>query len=123
MFPVTMDDGPDGDDPSINDPEPHDDDEDEEGKPLDSLSGQDDAGMTIFNNLSITIDRLGFVNFYHRFIFNYSDIVVPLTRLTQKDAPWNFANTPSIGWRRPSQLLPSLLTISLAPWSPSKPML
>ena len=91
------DDGPDGDDPSINDPEPHDDDEDEEGEPLDSLSGQDDAGMTIFNNLSITIDRLGFVNFYCRFIFNYSDIVVPLTRLTQKDAPWNFADTPSIG--------------------------
>ena len=27
---------------------------------------------------------LGFANFYHRFIFNYSDIVVPLTRLTCK---------------------------------------
>jgi len=25
---------------------------------------------------------LGFTNFYHRFIFNYSDIVIPLTRLT-----------------------------------------
>ena len=34
---------------------------------------------------------LGFANFYHRFIYNYSDIVVPLTRLTQKDAPWNFS--------------------------------
>jgi len=34
---------------------------------------------------------LGFANFYRRFIFNYSDIVVPLTRLTQKDAPWNFS--------------------------------
>ena len=34
---------------------------------------------------------LGFANFYHCFIFNYSDIVVPLTRLTQKDAPWNFS--------------------------------
>ena len=34
---------------------------------------------------------LGFMNFYHRFIFNYSDIVVPLTRLTRKDAPWNFS--------------------------------
>ena len=30
---------------------------------------------------------LSFANFYHRFIFNYSDIVVPLTQLTQKDAP------------------------------------
>ena len=34
---------------------------------------------------------LGFTNFYHCFIFNYSDIVVPLTQLTQKDAPWNFS--------------------------------
>jgi len=34
---------------------------------------------------------LGFANFYCRFIFNYSDIVVPLTWLTRKDAPWNFS--------------------------------
>jgi len=34
---------------------------------------------------------LGFANFYHRFIFNYLDIVVPLTQLTRKDAPWNFS--------------------------------
>jgi len=33
---------------------------------------------------------LGFANFYHWFIFNYSDIVIPLTRLTQKDIPWKF---------------------------------
>jgi len=33
---------------------------------------------------------LGFANFYRRFIFNYSDIVIPLTRLTRKDASWNF---------------------------------
>jgi len=26
---------------------------------------------------------LGFANFYHQFIFNYSDIVVPLTQLTE----------------------------------------
>ena len=52
------DDGPDGDDPSGNDPEPHNDDDDEEGEPLDGLPSQDDAGMIIFNNLSITIDRL-----------------------------------------------------------------
>ena len=31
---------------------------------------------------------LGFANFYRRFIASYSDIVVPLTRLTRKDAPW-----------------------------------
>jgi len=34
---------------------------------------------------------LGFANFYRRFIFNYLDIMVPLTQLTQKDAPWNFS--------------------------------
>ena len=33
---------------------------------------------------------LGFTNFYRRFIFNYSDIVIPLTRLTRKNIPWKF---------------------------------
>jgi len=33
---------------------------------------------------------LGFANFYRCFIFNYSDIVIPLTHLTRKDASWNF---------------------------------
>ena len=35
---------------------------------------------------------LGFTNFYCQFIFNHSNIVVPLTQLTWKDAPWNFTN-------------------------------
>jgi len=34
---------------------------------------------------------LRFANFYCHFIFNYSDIVVPLTQLTWKNAPWNFS--------------------------------
>ena len=33
---------------------------------------------------------LGFANFYHCFIPRYSDIVIPLTRLTRKNAPWVF---------------------------------
>jgi len=33
---------------------------------------------------------LGFTNFYRCFIFNYSDIVIPLTRLTRKNTLWNF---------------------------------
>jgi len=33
---------------------------------------------------------LGFANFYHQFIFNYLDIVIPLTHLTRKDIPWKF---------------------------------
>ena len=35
---------------------------------------------------------LGFANFYRRFIHGYSDICVPLTRLTKKTAPWDFSN-------------------------------
>jgi hypothetical protein len=33
---------------------------------------------------------LGFANFYRQFIFRYSEITIPLTRLTCKNAPWNF---------------------------------
>ena len=36
---------------------------------------------------------LGFANFYYWFIFNYSDIVIPLTHLTQKDIPWKFVSS------------------------------
>ena len=35
---------------------------------------------------------LRFVNFYHCFIHNYSNIVVPLMRLTHKDTPWEFTD-------------------------------
>ena len=33
---------------------------------------------------------LGFASFYCQFIFNYLDIVIPLTYLTQKDISWKF---------------------------------
>ena len=36
---------------------------------------------------------LGFANFYHRFIPNYSTIACPLIDLTKKNLPWNW--TPS----------------------------
>ena len=35
---------------------------------------------------------LGFANFYRCFIHGYSEIVLPLTRLTRKTTPWNFDN-------------------------------
>ncbi len=35
---------------------------------------------------------LGFANFYRHFIHEYSDIVIPLTRLTHKGTPWKFNN-------------------------------
>jgi len=34
---------------------------------------------------------LGFANFYRWFIFNYSDIVIPLTYLIWKDISWKFS--------------------------------
>ena len=61
------------------------------------------SGLTMFSAKVKTIQEwpelkkikdiqffLGFANFYRRFIFNYSDIVIPLTRLTRKNTPWNF---------------------------------
>ena len=35
---------------------------------------------------------LGFTNFYHRFIYEYSRIVVLLMNLTCKNVPWNFTD-------------------------------
>src|SRR5882724_11758279 len=35
---------------------------------------------------------LGFANFYHRFIYGYSEITVPLMRLTRKGTPWHFSD-------------------------------
>ena len=35
---------------------------------------------------------LGFANFYRHYIHNYSNIVVPLTCITRKNALWNFSN-------------------------------
>src|SRR6204780_654758 len=35
---------------------------------------------------------LGFANFYRHFIYNFSDLTVPLTHLTRKGAPWVFGD-------------------------------
>ena len=43
-------------------------------------------------NLKQVQSFLGFANFYRHFVFNYSDIVIPLTRLTHKLAPWNWSS-------------------------------
>jgi hypothetical protein len=53
---------------------------------------------------------LGFANFYRRFIYNYSDIVVPLTRLTHKNIKFNFDD-------KPAPLSTSSKTLSLPPQS------
>jgi len=50
---------------------------------------------------------LGFANFYRCFIFNYSDIVIPLTRLTRKNSPWNFDNNCRIAFNTLKQAFTS----------------
>jgi hypothetical protein len=42
---------------------------------------------------------LGFADFYRCFIFNYSDIVVPLMCLTRKGAPWDWTNKADTTFR------------------------
>ena len=41
---------------------------------------------------------LDFYNFYHCFIENYSNIVVPLMRLICKGAPWNFSESRKLAF-------------------------
>jgi hypothetical protein len=64
---------------------------------------------------------LGFANFYRRFIFDYSDIVVPLTRLTRKGVPWNFGDDA----RKSFNALKSAFTSApvLTHWLPDKPII
>ena len=63
---------------------------------------------------------LGFANFYRRFIFNYSDIVVPLTRLTRKDAPWDFSDNCRLAF----EALKTAFTTApiLTHWMPDVPI-
>jgi len=50
---------------------------------------------------------LGFANFYRCFIFNYLDIVIPLTCLTRKNTPWNFNNDCRIAFNTLKQAFTS----------------
>jgi len=47
---------------------------------------------------------LEFANFYRRFIFNYSNIVIPLTHLTRKDTPWDFDDNYRIAFNTLKQV-------------------
>ena len=59
---------------------------------------------------------LGFANFYQHFISNYSDIVVPLTRLTRKGALWDWSNEADAAFNSLKESLsePPVLTHWLA---------
>ena len=64
---------------------------------------------------------LGFANFYRHFISNYSDIVIPLTRLTRKGIAWNFSDAA----RKSFEALKSAFTSApvLTHWVPNKPII
>jgi Reverse transcriptase (RNA-dependent DNA polymerase)/RNase H-like domain found in reverse transcriptase len=63
---------------------------------------------------------LGFANFYRRFIYNYSDITVPLTQLTRKGTPGVFTKE----CRESFNFLKKAFTSApiLLHWVPDKPM-
>ena len=44
----------------------------------------------VLKNLHDVQSFLGFANFYRQFIATFSDIVLPLTRLTRKDMPFSW---------------------------------
>ncbi|KAL1942409.1 hypothetical protein VTO73DRAFT_6011 [Trametes versicolor] len=63
---------------------------------------------------------LGFANFYRCFIHNYSEIVIPLTRLTQKSVPWVFSED----CRKAFNALKQAFTAApvLRHWEPDRPL-
>jgi RNase H-like domain found in reverse transcriptase/Reverse transcriptase (RNA-dependent DNA polymerase) len=63
---------------------------------------------------------LGFANFYRRFIYNYSNITVPLTRLTRKGTPWLFTEE----CRESFNFLKKAFTSApiLSHWVPNRPL-
>ena len=64
---------------------------------------------------------LGFANFYRHFISNYSDIVVPLTRLTHKGVLWNFSDAAHKSFQ---SLKTAFTTTSiLTHWIPDKQLI
>jgi hypothetical protein len=64
---------------------------------------------------------LGFCNFYRRFIDHYSDIVIPLTRLTRKDVQWKWTDA----CQQSFDLLKQAFTCApvLMHWDPDLPII
>ncbi|CAA7258940.1 unnamed protein product [Cyclocybe aegerita] len=64
---------------------------------------------------------LGFANFYRRFIYNYSDICVPLTWLTRKGVPFKFSDE---AWESFNYLKKAFTTAPvLTQWIPDRPII
>src|SRR5882724_408986 len=60
---------------------------------------------------------LGFANFYCRFIFGYSEITIPLTRLTHKGTPWNFTDECHSAFEALKRLSPQLRSLPIGFWT------
>ncbi|CAA7260669.1 unnamed protein product [Cyclocybe aegerita] len=64
---------------------------------------------------------LGFANFYRRFIYNYSDICVPLTWLTRKGVPFKFSDE---AWELFNYLKKAFtMAPILTQWIPDRPII
>ena len=63
---------------------------------------------------------LGFANFYQRFIHNYLEITVPLTRLTQKGLTWDFNEDCRAAFQTLKEAFTKALV--LAHWKPDQRM-
>ena len=61
---------------------------------------------------------LGFANFYQRFIHNYLEITVPLTRLTRKGLTWDFNEGCHTAFRTLKEAFTSAPV--LAHWKPDQ---
>ena len=64
---------------------------------------------------------LGFANFYRRFIYNFSDLTVPLTRLTRKDTPWSFGDAQRSAFNALKEAFTSAPV--LTHWIPDRPII
>ena len=64
---------------------------------------------------------LSFVNFYCRFIHEYSDIVIPLTHLTWKGIPWSFSDDCHIAFQHLKDTFTSAPI--LTHWLPDHPII
>jgi RNase H-like domain found in reverse transcriptase len=64
---------------------------------------------------------LGFANFYRHFIFNFSDLTVPLTRLTRKGTPWVFSESCRTSFEALKEAFTSAPV--LAKWNPGAPLI
>jgi len=63
-------------------------------------------------NLKQVQSFLGFANFYRCFVFNYSDIVIPLTHLTCKLAPWNWSSKANTAFHTLKQAFTEALVLT-----------